>query len=188
MVYLLDSFTFSPFVSLNLKYVSYRQRIIASCFIFLQPDSLGPLQHLMVHIQWYWYSWISLPFYLFVFYMSHVFFALSIAFHLFCYTFTSLFAGSALLLPSFLPLTAVLGLFLGWNTGCRAWGPQQLWPMSSELCFLGSRAVAVVRGLRCSGCGSIPPRPELKPVSCVGRWIHYHWASRQAPPPPVTAS
>ena len=43
LLYLLDSLTLSPLVSSNLKYVSYRQHMIASCFIFIQPDSLGPL-------------------------------------------------------------------------------------------------------------------------------------------------
>ena len=84
-------------------------------------------------------------------------------------------------LPSFLSLQclgfSLRWLFLRWNTGSRAWGLQQLWNMSSELCFLGSRAIAVEQGLSCSGRGSIPPRPELKPVSCTGTWIRYHWAT-----------
>ena len=83
-------------------------------------------------------------------------------------------------------LFAVNALFIG---GGRRWG----WDSKAWLLRLVHReTVGLISGawipLPALQANPSPhASPELKPVSCTGTWIRYHWASRQAPPPPVTA-
>ena len=65
-------------------------------------------------------------------------------------------------------------LFLLGSTGYRMWGLQYLRHIDS---------VVVVPGLSCAvACGIFPDQESSQiHVSCIGRWILYHWATRGAP-------
>ena len=50
---------------------------------------------------------------------------------------------------------------------------------ASGLQSTGSAAMA--HGLRCASARGIFPDQRSNHVSCIGRWILYHWATREAP-------
>ena len=70
---------------------------------------------------------------------------------------------------------SLLGLLLSWSTGSRSCRLQQLWLPDSW----NRSSVVGVHGLSLWYVGSSQIRDWTR-VSCIGRWIHYLWASREA--------
>ena len=60
-------------------------------------------------------------------------------------------------------------------------GAQALRCVGFSNCAAGAHCSAARSALICS---SIPVR-DWTHVSCIGRWVLYHWASREAPLPPI---
>ena len=61
--------------------------------------------------------------------------------------------------------------------GSRVWGLQQLQPTGWEFRLPGRSACSVVVAPQHVGSSRIEDRTH---VSCVGRWVPHHWATREA--------
>ena len=70
-------------------------------------------------------------------------------------------------------------LLLLWSTGSGACRLQQLWYTGSVAVATGLQStgsITAAHGLRCS---AVPEISQTR-ISCIGRWILYHWATREA--------